>query len=343
MCFSSGGSQTTTQKFEPPDFTKAGWEQYLGNIGNLTANMQENPGSYIYGANGQQLVAPLNQTQQNAGGGIASLATDPYYLNSAFKGALGNILSGSAQNPFGNSQNQFIGQANPFMGDNPYLQSAINKGQNDITTSYKTGTAAQNDAAAATSGAFGGSAYNEKTAQNEKTLGDALSNYENQMRYQNYQNSGNLWQQGQAQNIAAQQAQNALNAGTWSQGQQQAISAAALMPAYNQQELGNLQALLGYGTQQQGQSQAEIEAKKALFNQIANYGLTINDILGNALGNASGMSRPSSSQTTYPGMSGWQSGLGLGMQGLGAAGGLSGLGSFLSDIGLLGVAAPLAF
>lgn len=54
---------------------------------------------------------------------------------------------------------------------NPGFQQALN----DAKTAYSTGTAAQTDAAAARSGAFGGSAHKEFVGQNQKAYADSLN------------------------------------------------------------------------------------------------------------------------------------------------------------------------
>jgi hypothetical protein len=71
---------------------------------------------------------------------------------------------------------------------NPYLQGMVNTANSNITSAYQTGTAAQTAAAAAQSGAFGGSAYNQTLQANQKTLADSLAQSTNNLYEQNYTN-----------------------------------------------------------------------------------------------------------------------------------------------------------
>lgn len=75
--------------------------------------------------------------------------------------------------------------ANSYAGSNPYLQQMIDKSNGDITDQFQK---AQGNLATqfSTGGAFGGSAMQQAVNDQNKTLGDTLSNSENQYRFQDY-------------------------------------------------------------------------------------------------------------------------------------------------------------
>lgn len=70
---------------------------------------------------------------------------------------------------------------------NPWLKKTYRAASDDVADAYRFGTAAQTDAAAARANAFGGSAYNERVALNERELGRSLENLAADIYGSNYQ------------------------------------------------------------------------------------------------------------------------------------------------------------
>lgn len=287
----NSGSQSSNQtsKWEPSDATKPYWDQFLPWMqATITGVGQGGPEKFIYGANGQQLVAPLNVEQTSAGSGLQGLATDAWYTNPAFY-SMQDIFQGK--------------KANPYMGDNPYLQQMVDASNKDITQQFQTGTAAQEDAAAAQAGAYGGSADKELKSLNAKQLAQTLAQNESNIRGQNYYNSGNLYNQGINQQIAA----------------------AGLTPQFNSAELQNLMALMGFGDTKQQNAQAVIDANKNVFQQSAQFPLMLMDLYENYLKPATGMGNQTITGVLGSNYSPWQTAGGIGA---GLLGGLIGGGAF---------------
>lgn len=82
---------------------------------------------------------------------------------------------------------------NPMLGmDNPYLTNAINNSANDTIRNYQKAVAPGTDAAFARAGAFGGSAWGEQTAENQRNLSDVLSKQATAARMNDYQTQQDL-------------------------------------------------------------------------------------------------------------------------------------------------------
>jgi hypothetical protein len=163
-------------------------------------------------------VAALNQAQQTSLGMQQGRALTGAPDAHAARSFITNSLGGDgANNPY-MGQNAQAGTNSLAGVDNPYLTSIINQTGNDISRQYANGTAAQNDGMFAMSGAFGGSAHQNQTANNEAGLANSLAQNANNLRFQDYnqqvglaetqagrnqsmnqfnaQRGGDLWQQG---------------------------------------------------------------------------------------------------------------------------------------------------
>ncbi len=271
-----GGSQTsnTVSEFKPPDFTQQPWQNLVSNASNLSAQ-----GLPIYTG---QTVAPISQQGQVGIGQLTSLATQGSPLYDTAQTNLQGMLNGNAINPYAT-------EANPYMGSNPYIQQLVGQSNQQIADNAARGQMAQTDSAAAQAGAFGGSAYQEQQAQNQKALDSQIAQNTNSMLGQNYYNSANL-------------AENALNRATGSvqneQGMQ--LQAAALAPQYQQSDISAIQAMMGGGQQVQNYQQQLLQAAQGLFGQQAQAPWTLSDLLGNVLSRASGSGGTSSSSLYQP-------------------------------------------
>lgn len=222
----SGSTQTTQIQSLPPWLTDAA-QGYLGAAGQV-AQLPYQPYT-------GQRIADLSPLQQQSIQNIGDLSagTPSMYAGEQM---LTDTLQGNYSNPFASQgvssggQYQFSplssggqysptqigsggqygfsplsGGSNPYMGDNPYFQSSLDKGLNDITRAYQQGTAAQTDKMFAQAHAFGGSAHQEAMQNNERQLGDTLNNYVNQARQGQYDRSAQLAESGLGRNLQAGQ------------------------------------------------------------------------------------------------------------------------------------------
>lgn len=283
-----GGSEANTvAKYEPPDFTKPYWEEAVNRAYDI---------SNVYGS-GRDLswqgpfAAPLVQEQVDAIGGLRGMAMpmfgNPGSMQQTYDnrtGALNSALSGGMKNSFGGATN-------------PAFEDMLSRQRQGMTDSFKRGTAAQTDAAAARGGAFGGSAYNELTAANAKGLADSIGAMESGARSEQYNRAAGLEEAGFGRQLQA----------------------LGLSPAIQGGDVGLLQALLGGGEMARGLEQKELEGGIQRHYQNVQQPLMAMDILFNALTRAGGGAGTTSTQM-LGGFNPMQAGLG----GLAALGGLFG-------------------
>jgi len=169
--------------------------------------------------------------------------------------------------------------ANPYMGQNPYLSDMINNSNNMISNAYTKGTAAQTDSAFARGGAYGGSAYQDQVGQNQLQLLGALGNNTNTLLGQNYNQSSQL-------------AENALN---------RSVQAAEVGQGQQGLDQQAITAMLTAGQAPQQYEQALLNAGQTNYQQAQQAPFTLSDYLRNALTSASGTG--GTQTTTAPGMS----------------------------------------
>jgi hypothetical protein len=180
--------------------TQPYWDQYLKQMGALTAGgtVPVYGGQRVADMNGAQNTA-LDMGYNLATGGSPAQNMANAQITAQASGAITNPYA-TTQNPWEGQQNSFMGQTNPYAGNNPYLDQMVNSSNADIARAYSTGTAAQTDAAFNSSGAYGGSAYQNQVANNQDMLGKNLAANTSNLRYQNYLNSGQLAQNDLARN-----------------------------------------------------------------------------------------------------------------------------------------------
>lgn len=296
---SGGGSQTsnTVSEFKPPDYTTGpgGWPDYVQNAINLTGQ-----GLPIYTG---QTVAPLSQQSQVGTGMLTSLATQGSPVYDQAETNLTGTLRGDFANPYATT-------ANPYAGNNPYLDQMAQNVTSRMANAYGSGTAAQMAAAQARAGAFGGSAAQEADTNANRAFGDSLGQTLSNMYGQNYYNSANLAESGL--NRATQAVNDERN---------RQMQAAQMAPGYQNADIQAIQAMMGGGDSIQNYQQNLLNAGANLFGQFQQAPWTLQDLLGNVLSRASGQGGSSSSQIIGPSMSPWQIGAGLGSLGYGLFGG----------------------
>ena len=154
---SSKNSGTQVSKQELPDFLQPYAPQYAERVQDV-ANLPYNE----YGYN---RVAPFSEDTL-AGMDMARNAAN--YANPLFdqaQGELSKTMSGAYLSP----------------DSNPYLKGTYDAAAGRMADAYKTGTAAQTNAAAGFGGAFGGSAQQELQGVQNRAFGDSLGQFANNL------------------------------------------------------------------------------------------------------------------------------------------------------------------
>jgi hypothetical protein len=276
--------QGLTQQTNPdgsPGFGQ--YKPYTGATQGLRDNngqwFASNPGQRIAGLTGDQLAAAGNTTT------FLNQLKNPYEaVNSAIDQTTGTLngdyLSGSKANPYASAEN-------PYSGFGPYFDNVEKSGMNDITNAYNQGTAADTTRMFNLSGAFGGSAHQNAVANNQAALGKTLSNYDQQMRNDQYNRSAQLQEQGYnrgSQNFQNERGNqmNMVGAGNGQQG-------LALQRA---------QAQMGIGDMFRGYNQDLLNQGYGDFTDQSNQQYKMLDIMSGLLGRASGGMSPSFTQTS---------------------------------------------
>jgi hypothetical protein len=289
---SGGGGGTTTNtvsEFKPPEITDGrlgpgtSWSEYLQRAGEISSKYGTDP-NLIYGNAGQPLVAQMSADQNAAGNGIYGMASQGGQNEGYSNAFLQSLLTGQQQN---------VQPDNPYMGSSPEFEKMLAASNDDITNAYGKGAAAQLDSAAARSGAFGGSAYNEMQQSNQANLAKQIAQNSNQQRNAQFDKSSGL-------------AENQINR-AW-QGYENAAGR-GLQAVQGVQQQGNTDlqrwlSVMGVGDLQRQVQGENIAAAKDLFGANVQQPLQAADILGNALSRASGQGGSSTSQAFGSGGSG---------------------------------------
>lgn len=264
-----------------------------------------------------------NRTAQRQTEGMQTADVGNLALRNQMNGMYRN--SPAATNPY---TDMFVEPSkNPYLGmDNAYLNQVIGKAQGDVVDQYRRGTAAQTDAAFARSGAFGGSAHNERMSANEQTLADALGNISNQMRYADFGAQRGLEEAAIDRSVGAQQQDLQRNAGLrqaqiglTNQNVQadlgRSLQASGQTPGMAALDWQSLQPMFDMGSQMYGLDQARSDFYRQQettrqFPELAAMDLLAQSLYG-ALGNQTQMTQSSSG-----GGSGNAYAQGLGLAGL---------------------------
>lgn len=242
------GGQSSNTTFSPPSYTTDAWKQYV----NQGVQQSQTPYQGYQG----QTIAGLSPEQQSGFDLTTQVATNstPDVLamrNNLTNTASGNYLQGAGANPF---------------SSRGYTDAVINDNANNMASAYRTGTAAQTDAAAGLNGAFGGSAYRQQVAGNEGAFANSVGQMANQYRLQNAQ-------------LGSQNFENERN---------RMVSASGLAPQMQGMDLQAGQALTGVGDAYRQYNQDLLNQGQSAWNQQQLYPYQQLDNLGNVLARASG-------------------------------------------------------
>ena len=269
MCGSSGGTQTTVSKMDPPEEAKP-----------LIADFSK-----------RAMEAANTPYMQYGGDRIAGWTQDQNRGFNATRRAVGNsnmdnmMGRSNLAGPMSGFYMGGSGASNPFAGlNNPYLNDSIKAAQGDTIRAYQSATAPQTDSNFARQGAFGGSAWRQAVDNNQNTLGNALARQSTDIRMQDY---------GQQLGLAENQANRSENAFQSERARQ--MAGMNSIGQLQQNDLRGAQALLGIGDAQQGMNQDQLNMAYSDWMAQKNQPLTQLDIEGNALARIMGTG---GSQTT---------------------------------------------
>jgi hypothetical protein len=239
MCDSEGQST----KFDPPEWTAGRYPGAMDTLDRLASS----PYQQYQGMK----VAPLTDYQHTAGQLTADRALygDPQ-LNTS-RGSLMGIAGGGAMNPY---------------ADNAYTEQMIGNNAGNMAQGFATGTAAQNDAAAARSGAYGGSAHNEKQRMDASALAKQIGDMATSTRSAEIGRKGGLYQ-ADMQNI---------------------LAASGMAPTFSMLDQGAFDALNKYGGQQQNYTQSLLGEQFGEFSRQQAHPFNQLDWYMNKLGQGSG-------------------------------------------------------
>lgn len=268
MC--GGGGSSGSAKFEPPSYTQPGWQAYLTQAQDLT---QQAPTQYM-----GPRVAELSPQSYDA----MDLITQTAMMGSPDV----NTMRGTAMDIAGG---RYLG-SNPWLGQD-YTGAVIGDTARNMAQAFGVGTAAQNDALAARQGAYGGSSWALKQANDAQGLASSVGQMANQFRL------------GQQQTGAQD----------YQQGLQQMLAASGMAPQAQAMDLQAGQALAGVGDMQRAYQQQLLDSLYNEFQAGQMAPFQNLDVMGNALARASGQY---GTNTTYQSQGGFSPLAGL----LGAAG-----------------------
>lgn len=258
-----GGSDTpdkTTTITELPAFAQPYAQNLLSRGAALSnAPMPVYGGQRSAGLNTLQ-TAGMNATANRAMNGSSEIQAGSNQLRNTLNGAYLNRDTGT----------------NAFSGENPYLQSTIDKAAGDITRNYN-GAVNGTDSTFARGGAFGGSAWQQAQQGNQRELAQGLADSSNAIRMQNYQQSAQLDEarlNRNQQNFAAERANQM-------QGLGQGLE-------YGNQAYRDADALQSAGEIQYGADQNYYTDQMDYFNEQAAAPYKSLDVLGNTIRGAVG-------------------------------------------------------
>lgn len=285
-----GGGQQSSNEFKPPGYTEQGWKDYLSNAQDLSGK-----GLSPYGG---QTVANMSPMQAQGLQMLSDYATQ----GTPERGATGRAVMRATAG----EMNPYAAQANPYMGENPYLSKMIDTSNAKIADQYGRVTAPGLNASMARAGAFGGSQWQQEQKSNQDQLLGALGANTNSLLSQNYNQSANLAEMGLNRGMSG-----------WQSGIGNALAGGQLGLGQQQVDQGAIQAMIAGGAIPQQYQQQLLDAAGKYYGAQQQAPFTLSDFLGSALSRASG----TGGTNTYTGNSGgaspWTTAAGLAGAGYG--------------------------
>ena len=273
---SSGAVQSSTTTSNP-------WEGVQQPLKDTLANAQTLYSQPYQSYQGQTVAGPADSTVAGYNLGYQRATLGAPDLNAA-RGMAADMAGGAYLN------------SNPWLGNN-YTNAVIGQNAQNMANAFATGQAAQNDAAFARQGAYGGSAWSQKQGSDAANLAQQVGQMAN-----NYQ----LQRAG----MGAQDYQSGVN---------NMLQAGSLAGNLSQDDWKAADYLRSMGSQQEGYQQKLLDSAQSQWNDAMNSPYKQMQSYFNMLTQAGGMGS-TGVQTMY---GGGQSPLGLGV-----GAGLLGLGAY---------------
>lgn len=277
-----GGNVTQTQEFKPPSYTQSPtnpfWQDYVA----TGLGLAQIPQGQYQG----MTVAPLNDVQ-NAGlqMTIDRAVNGAGDLNAA-RGSTMNIAQGAGFGP-GMGAN-VSSAANPFAGSNTYLNQMIGNNAEDMANAFRTGTAAQNDSAAALAGSFGGGGWIAKHSADAANLAKQVGNMATQNRFQDYTTQQGLAESAINRDTSNQQFNVNAQQNAFQQGIGNVLGASQLTGQLAQDDWTAARNLTGAGDAYGAYTQSLLDASRQAYDEQMNAPWQTVDRVGNILSRASG-------------------------------------------------------
>ena len=195
------------------------------------ATKAQNVGNLGYTGFGQSTQVEANPWQQTA------------WQNTFNRGMQGAQEVSDARTQLQNTINGQGFQSNPFLSQsNPYLQQSIDSALGDMTRNYNQVVKPQTESAMVGSGSFGNSGLQQMQQEQQRSLQDNMGKTASNMRFADYQQKANLYENERNRQMAA-------------------VNAA---PTFANVDYTDLQAMQQAGNSLQGQAQAE---RTGAYNQ----------------------------------------------------------------------------
>jgi hypothetical protein len=316
----AGQSQTTTNS--APAWALPYWGSYLQGMTDLT----QKP----YQGYGGPRVADFSTDQRDAMGMISDRARSGGALRGDITNSLKGMFGGGSGSYGGGGGGYSGGGGTISVGKNPLLdtngallEDIIRRQGADVSRDYATGTAAQTDAMAARSGAFGGSAYQEMSQRNAEGLADRLAGASGQMRYGDLQarralEEAALQRELEGKSVSAQTAAQRASASMAAGASRHNADLNAKMDALrlgmqlDDSAYRDADKLMGVGSLQQMYSQNLLDSDYGNWKDQQDHPFRMADLFGNAVSRATGGQGTQTSQTNTS-ANPWGTALGTGL------------------------------
>lgn len=325
-----GAPETTTtiSKSEPPEYVKPYSIQMMNRAGELSNKPYESYDGQRIADFTDQHTQGLDMTENRAlnGSDTMNLAQDnaqgtfnDNYLNQA----VGMV-----------DPNPYMGQANAYAGENPYLQNAIDQASRDVTNNYSKVVSPQLAAMDRNSGSFGNSGIAETQSDARDVLSRNLGNISSNMRMQDYGQQAQLAESGLNRDAMLAETMNTNKLNQFNAERTNQMRGMAFAPQLAESDYRDAQALLGVGDVYRDYNQSKLNQGYDQWQSEQNYPYQQLDVLANGIRTSMGgggtmVSSAPNAYTSSPvagaiggGIAGYGAGQELGFNPwLGAAGG----------------------
>ena len=297
----------------------SGVQQPMLDVINQAGQLYSTPYSPYMGST----IAALSDSGIAAQNGIYQRATLGAPDLNAARGYVTDLSTGQFMNSSPIANNAWLGSrasgqglnSNPWL-QNDYTNAVIGANSQNMANAFATGTAANNDAMAARSGVFGGSAHLDKQTRDAAALAQQVGQMANQYQLQRTGLGAQDYQTAQAQALNAAQMQQ----GAYGQDVASRLQGAQLAGQLSQDDYTSMNMLRQQGVDQRAMEQQYLDKAQADYNAAQNFPQQSLTNYAQLLSQFGGFGS-SGTQATYgnnPGSSPLGVGLGAGLLGLSA-------------------------